>query len=157
MNDHSPDQAGSSHDPDAMALEVARTLIRLEGTAKAWDLTLEEARVGYSRVQMMARPDMLNGHGSVHGGMIFALADTAFAYACNARNISTVAQQASIIFVSPATAGEILIAEAREVTVAGRSGVYAVEVRSRDGRVVAEFQGLSRAVGGPVVIEKDEM
>lgn len=106
---------------------------------------------------MKAWPDMLNGHGSVHGGLIFALADTAFAYACDARNISTVAQQASIIFVSPATVGEILIAEAHEVTVAGRSGVYAVEVQSRDGRVVAIFQGLSRAVGGPVVIEKDKI
>ena len=83
--------------------------------------------------------------------MIFALADTAFAYACNSRNAASVAAQASIIFLSPAREGEVLIAEAREEATAGRSGAYTVNVRTREGRPVATFQGLARAVGGPVL------
>jgi acyl-CoA thioesterase len=102
---------------------------------------------------MLVRPDMLNGHRIAHGGMIFALADTAFAYACNSRNVSTVAQQASIVFLAPAHEGERLSAEAKEQSLAGRSGVYAVTVRNGKGDTVAVFQGLSRAVGGEVVEE----
>ena len=138
---------------DALAHRVAATLMAREGTAPAWGLTLEEAREGYARVSMVLRPDMLNGHRTAHGGMIFALADTAFAYACNSRNEATVAQQASIVFLSPGREGERLIAEAREGARAGRGGAYIVEVRSGDGRAVAQFQGLSRTVGGPVIEE----
>jgi acyl-CoA thioesterase len=83
--------------------------------------------------------------------MIFALADTAFAYACNSRNVSTVAQHASIAFLAPAAAGDVLIAEARETALAGRSGVYQVGVSTGDGRKIAEFTGLSRSIGGPVI------
>lgn len=93
---------------------------------------------------------MLNGHRIAHGGMIFALADTAFAYACNSRNVSTVAQQASISFLAPASEGDILIAEAREAAMAGRSGVYNVSVRTDGRRVIAEFTGLSRTIGGEI-------
>jgi acyl-CoA thioesterase len=100
---------------------------------------------------MTVRPDMLNGHAIAHGGMIFALADTAFAYACNSRNMSTVAQAASIVFLAKARAGERLVAEAREQALSGRSGVYAVTVTAQDGRTVAEFQGLSRSLGEPVL------
>ena len=83
--------------------------------------------------------------------MIFALADTAFAYACNSRNESTVAQSATISFLAPALPGDTLIAEAREVSKVGRSGVYAVSVRAADGRAIAEFTGLSRIIGGAVI------
>ena len=92
---------------------------------------------------------MLNGHGIAHGGMIFALADTAFAYACNSRNVTTVAAQASIVFLDAAREGEMLVAEAREAALAGRSGVYNVSVRGEDGRAIAEFQGLSAASAAP--------
>jgi acyl-CoA thioesterase len=122
-----------------------------EGTGPAWDVAIEEAREGYARISMRLRPDMLNGHGTAHGGMIFALADTAFAYACNSRNAKTVAAQASIVFLDSARVGEMLVAEARETALAGRSGVYHVAVRGEDGRAVAEFQGYSRTVGGPVI------
>jgi acyl-CoA thioesterase len=94
---------------------------------------------------------MLNGHGSAHGGMLFALADTAFAYVCNGRNEKTVAAQASIVFLGSAAAGETLIAEAEELATAGRSGVTRVAVRTSEGRLVAEFTGYSRTVGGEVV------
>ena len=132
---------------------VARTLLEREGTSAVWGLELEEAREGYSRIAMTVREEMTNGHRTIHGGMIFALADTAFAYACNSRNVASVAQNASIIFLSPAHVGERLIAEADEIALAGRSGAYTVHVRTDDGRAVAQFQGHSRAVGGAVVEE----
>ena len=107
---------------------------------------------------MAITPTMLNGHQTVHGGMVFILADTAFAYACNSRNIATVAAQASIIFLSPAHAGEVLVAEAKELASAGRSGAYAVAVSTEDGRAVASFQGLARTVGGPVItLEENDL
>jgi acyl-CoA thioesterase len=126
-----------------------------EGTGPAWGVAIEEAREGYARVSMKLRPDMLNGHGSAHGGMIFALADTAFAYACNSRNLKTVAAQASIIFLDAAREGEMLIAEAEEQSLVGRSGVYNVSVRGEGGRAIAEFQGFSRSLGSPVIGESE--
>lgn len=136
---------------DDLALRVATAMHAREGTAPAWGLTIDEAAEGYARVRMTLRADMLNGHGTGHGGMIFALADTAFAYACNSRNQATVAQQASIHFLSAPREGEVLIAEAREDAVMGRTGSYRVDVRTVDGRAIAQFQGLSRAIGGPVL------
>ena len=138
---------------DEQARRVADTMLAREGTGPAWGLEIEDAREGYARVGMTLRPDMLNGHLTAHGGMVFALADTAFAYACNSRNETSVAQQASIVFLSAAKAGERLVAEAREQAAAGRSGLYYVTVTGPEGRVVAEFQGLSRTVGGAVLQE----
>ncbi|HEY1605509.1 MAG TPA: hydroxyphenylacetyl-CoA thioesterase PaaI [Allosphingosinicella sp.] len=134
-----------------MADKVARTMLAAEGTGPAWGIEIEEAREGYARIRMKVRPDMLNGHSIAHGGMIFALADTAFAYACNGRNLRTVAAQASIVFLDAARDGEMLIAEAQEEALVGRSGVYTVSVTAADGRVVAIFQGFSRSIGGPIV------
>src|SRR5436305_5014716 len=112
---------------------------------------MEEARAGYARIAMDVRDDMLNGHRIVHGGMVFALADTAFAYVCNGRNEKTVAAQASIVFLGSAEEGETLIAEAEETATAGRSGVTRVSVRTIDGRAIAVFTGYSRTLGGAVV------
>ena len=136
---------------DALGKTIAEKLFSLEGTAKAWDLKLEDAGAGWARASMIVRDDMLNGHGTAHGGMIFALADTAFAWACNSHNVKTFAQHASISFLSAARAGERLLAEAREQSMSGRTGVYTVNVLGEDGRVVAIFQGLSRTAGGPVI------
>lgn len=137
--------------PDETARKVAAAMLAREGTGPAWGIEIEEAREGYARVAMVLRPDMLNGHGTAHGGMIFALADSAFAYACNSRDAKTVAAQASIVFLDAARDGERLTAEARETALAGRSGVYHVAVRGADGRVIAEFQGYSRTIGGAVI------
>jgi acyl-CoA thioesterase len=138
-------------DTDALARKVADHLRAREGTGKAFDIVIDEVREGYARIHMVVRADMLNGHGVAHGGMIFTLADTAFAYACNSRNVSTMANQASIVFLSPGKEGERLTAEAREQAVSGRSGVYQIRVTGEDGRDVAAFQGLSRSVGGAVI------
>ena len=136
---------------DERAARIAAHMLAAEGTGPAWGIEIDEAREGYARVRMTVRADMLNGHGIGHGGMIFALADTAFAYACNSRNVTTVAAQASIVFLDAAKEGEVLVAEAQEVVLAGRSGVTHVGVRTADGRAIAEFQGYSRTLGGPVM------
>ena len=137
--------------PKELANHVAATLLSREGTGPAWGIEIEAADEGYARIAMVLRADMLNGHGIAHGGMLFALADTAFAYACNSRNVSTVAQSATIVFLEPGKEGERLVAEARESSLKGRSGVCAVKVFGEDGRTIAEFQGVSRAIGGTVV------
>ena len=140
---------------DETADKVARAMRAAEGTGPAWGIEIEEVREGYARIRMTLRADMLNGHGSAHGGMIFALADSAFAYACNSRNLRTVAAQASIVFLDAAREGEVLVAEAREAALAGRSGVYNVSVRGEGGRAIAEFQGFSRSLGGAIVGESE--
>jgi acyl-CoA thioesterase len=137
--------------PEQLASRVAHHMLAQEGTGPAWGISIEEARAGYARLTMQVRADMLNGHGIAHGGMVFALADTAFAYVCNGRNEKTVAAQASIVFLGSAAEGETLIAEAQELATAGRSGVTRVAVCTTEGRAIAEFTGYSRTVGGAVV------
>ncbi len=138
-------------DEHELARAVAHAMLAAEGTGPAWGIVIEEARAGYARVAMTVRADMLNGHRTAHGGMIFALADTAFAYVCNGANVRAVAAQASIIFLGSVQEGERLIAEAQELATEGRSGVTRVAVRTAEGRPVAEFTGYSRTVGGSIV------
>ena len=140
---------------DETADKVARTMLAAEGTGPAWGIEIEEASEGYARIRMRLRADMLNGHRIAHGGMVFALADTAFAYACNSRNLRTVAAHASIVFLDSAREGELLTAEAREEALAGRSGVYNATVRGEDGRTIATFQGLSRSIGGALIGDQE--
>jgi len=136
---------------DDLAHRVATEMLAAEGTGPAWGIRIEEARHRYARVSMVVRPDMLNGHGIGHGGMIFALADSAFAYVCNGGNHASVAAQASIVFLDKAAEGETLVAEAEEVVREGRAGVTRVAVRTAEGRPIAEFTGYSRTLGGPVI------
>ena len=138
-------------DANELANRVAHQMLVDEGTGPAWGIQIEEARAGYARLSMKVRADMLNGHGIVHGGMVFSLADTAFAYVCNGRNEKTVAAQASIVFLGSANEGETLIAEGGETATAGRSGVTRVTVRTADGRPIAEFTGYSRTLGGTII------
>ena len=138
-------------DANELANRVAHGMLEAEGTGPAWGIRIEEARAGFARLSMDVRAEMLNGHRIVHGGMVFALADTAFAYVCNGKNEKTVAAQASIVFLGSANEGETLIAEGEEAATAGRSGVTRVSVRTSDGRPIAEFTGYSRTLGGAVV------
>ena len=138
-------------DANDLAKRVAHEMLASEGTGPVWGIAIEEAREGYARISMTLTATMLNGHRIAHGGMVFALADTAFAYVCNGGNEKSVAAQASIVFLGSAQEGETLIAEAEEVATAGRGGVTRVAVRTTDGRAVAEFTGYSRTIGGPVV------
>src|SRR4051812_10436056 len=108
--------------PDELADQVAQGMLAAEGTGPAWGIIIEEARAGYARLSMKVRADMLNGHRIVHGGMVFALADTAFAYVCNGRNEKTVAAQASVIFLGSAEDGDTLIAEGKRSRPQGVAG-----------------------------------
>ena len=137
--------------PDEIAREVADAMLAREGTGPAWGVGIEEVREGYARIRMQLTAAMLNGHRKAHGGMVYALADTAFAYACNSRNLRTVCAQATMVFLDGAEEGEILVAEAQEAALVGRSGVYNVSVRTDQGRPVAEFQGFSRSIGGEFI------
>jgi len=141
----------SGMSPDELASRVARHMLAAEGTGPAWGIKIEEAREDYARVSMVVRADMLNGHGFAHGGMIFALADSAFAYVCNGANHASMAAQASIVFLDKVQEGETLIAEAEEVAREGRAGVTRVSIRTADGRIIAEFTGYSRTLGGSVL------
>ena len=110
-------------------------------------MSLDAVGAGTATLSMTVGPSMVNGHGMCHGGYIFTLADSAFAFACNTHGERVVAQQASILFVRPAGLGERLIAQANERTRAGRTGLYDVRVTGTDGTIVAEFRGQSRAIG----------
>ena len=136
---------------DERAHIIATHMRAHEGDHVGAGLTLLEAREGYARVTLTATPAMLNSHQTLHGGVIFTLADTAFAYACNSRNQAAVAQQVSIIFLAPAQAGETLTAEAVEHALQGRSGIYHVTVTGAAGRTIATFQGLARLIGQTVL------
>jgi len=116
--------------------------------SQACGMTIEAVGPGTATISMVVRKDHLNGHGSCHGGAIFTLADSAFAFACNSHNTLTVAQHCSVTFLAPGREGDRLTATAREVTLAGRSGIYDVTVSREDGVAIAEFRGLSRMVAG---------
>ncbi|GAB2558029.1 hydroxyphenylacetyl-CoA thioesterase PaaI [Kribbella endophytica] len=124
-----------------------------EDTASAMlGMRLIEVGTGTARLEMTVRDDMVNGHGIAHGGFVFTLADSAFAFACNSRNQVTVAQACDIVFVTAARRGDVLVAEAVERTSYGRNGIYDVTVRRGD-EVVAEFRGRSRQLSGTVIKE----
>jgi len=138
-------------DANVLARAVADQLRSRDRAIAALGYKILEVRPGFARVGMVVRTDMLNGHDIIHGGLVFALADTALAYAANSHDTLSVTQQASIIFLSPAKEGESLIAEAVERAVVGRSGVYDVSVNSADGRAIATLHGLTRGTSQSVI------
>ena len=119
--------------------------------SKALGMTVEAIGPGHARLHMTVREDMLNGHQTCHGGLIFTLADSAFAFACNACNRVTVALGAQVTFIEPARLGDILIADATEQSRTRRTGVYDVEVVTADGRKIALFRGNAYETKGNVV------
>jgi acyl-CoA thioesterase len=125
-------------------VDSARRMMEADTASAALGIVPEELGEGRAVCRMTVTGQMVNGHGICHGGYVFLLADTAFACACNSHGPVTVAAGAEITFVSPAHAGDVLIAEAEERTRYGRSGIYDVTVRRPDGQVVAEFRGRSR-------------
>ncbi len=138
-------------DPDELARASASAMWERDRTAQALGMQLAKIGPGRATLNMRIREDMVNGHHICHGGMIFTLADTAFAYACNSYNQVTVASACHIDFIAPAREHEILEAEAVERTASGRTGVYDVTIRTNDGRIVALFRGKSHRIGGEVI------
>jgi acyl-CoA thioesterase len=127
-------------------LPSVETMMANDEASRALGIELIGQGEGRAVTRMTVRDDMVNGHAMAHGGLVFALADTAFACACNSFGPVTVAASAEIVFVAPARAGDVLVAEAVLRTRFGRSGLYDVTVR-RDGEVIAEFRGRSQQLG----------
>ena len=143
----------SDHTSD-LAQAVARSLYARDTAARWLGIEVRHCGPGEATLIMTVADSMLNGHVICHGGFIFSLADTAFAYACNSGNELTVAQHCSIDFLRPARAGEQLTATARETARRPRSGIYDVTVCDTDGEPVALFRGLSRSRPGTAVVDE---
>lgn len=141
----------AANDRQRLAELAGQAMYQRDIAAGAAGIELLSIGPGTARMQMRIRAEMVNGHAIAHGAYIFMLADTCFAYACNASNAVSVAQTASITYVSPGRAGERLTAEASEAALAGRTGVYDVRVNGEDGRIVAVFRGVSQRLKGEVV------
>jgi acyl-CoA thioesterase len=137
--------------PENLARATAQAMYEADACSQALGLVLLEVRPGYASMRMQVRPDFLNGHQICHGGLIFTLADSTFAFACNSYNINTVASGCSIEFLRPVPAGEELTAEAVEQTLSGRNGIYDIRVTNRAGEIVAMFRGKSAQIRGTVI------
>jgi len=138
---------------ERLARAAADAMWAQDEASRALGMTLAEIAPGRATLTMMVTDKMVNGHGLCHGGYIFTLADSAFAFACNTHNQRTVAQNCNITYVAPGRLGDLLTARCREVSRSGRSGIYDVTVTREGGEVIAEFRGLSRTVKGTLVLE----
>ncbi len=138
-------------DPQALADAVARTMWSRDAATHALGMELVAVGPGTATLRMPVRPDMVNGHHICHGGMMFTLADSAFAYACNSYNQNTVASACHIDFLAPAREGDLLEAVAIERSASGRTGVYDITVRVVGGKTVALFRGKSYRISGEVI------
>jgi acyl-CoA thioesterase len=136
---------------DELARAVGRAMYQADALSRALGFELLEVRAGYARMRATVRPDFLNGHDICHGGLIFTLADSTFAFACNSRNTNTVASGCSIEFLRPVHGGDMLSAEAVEQTLNGRTGIYDVRVTNRAAETVAMFRGKSAQIKGSVI------
>ncbi len=134
--------------PQECAERSAAAMWAGDAASKFLGMELESVGPGRATLSFTVRPEHLNGHGICHGGYIFTLADSAFAFACNSYNRLVVAQHNSISYLSPVRDAERLRADAVEVSLTGRSGIYDVTVTGGDGRKVALFRGASRQIEG---------
>ncbi len=134
-----------------LAERVAHALYATDKTSQTLGIRVTEVRPGYARASMVVRADMVNGHHICHGGMVFTLADTAFAFACNSHNENTVAAAASIDFLAPSREGDELTAGATEVWRSKRNGIYEITVTNQDNARIALFRGRSARIQGQVV------
>ena len=137
--------------PKKIAEKSASKILNRDKTCRWMGITLEEVNEGSASLSLTIKGPHINGHGICHGGIIFTLADSAFAFACNSRNRASVAQHATITFIEPAQLGDNLIACAREISLVKRNGIYDVTVRNQNGNLIAEFRGYSRTVNGQVL------
>jgi acyl-CoA thioesterase len=135
-------------DPQAIAEGAARAMWAKDAASQGLGIRLLRVAPGEAVLEMPVEPRMANGHGACHGGFLFALADSAFAFACNSFDRRTVGQACTITYLRPGRVGDTLTATARQLAQAGRSGVYEVRVTDPGGEVLALFQGQSREVGG---------
>ena len=140
-------------DADLLAARCADAMWAEDDASKAMGMQIVSVREGSAVLSMTVQENMVNGHGMCHGGMIFSLADSAFAFACNSQNFAAVAAGASIDFLAPASAGDVLTASASIVSQGKKTGLYDVAVRNQSNRLVAQFRGRSARIRGAVLPE----
>ena len=148
----------TAHLTEAEATDLARRVGESmyaadEASKDTMGMELLSCQPGRASMRMVVRPLHLNGHKICHGGFIFTLADSTFAYACNSRNHATVANGCSIEFLRPAHEGDVLTAEGVEQTLSGRHGIYDIRVSNQKGQAVALFRGKSTQISGTVIPE----
>jgi acyl-CoA thioesterase len=144
-----------SLDPQILAERVGTGMLAEDEASRGLGMKIEAMGPGYARMTMTVRPDMLNGFRICHGGFITLLADSAFAFACNSRNELTVAAGIVVDFVAPAREGDLLTAEAKEMSLAGRTGVYDVQVTNQRGETIAFLRGRSHKLKDRQVVPLD--
>jgi acyl-CoA thioesterase len=137
-------------DPQSVAEASARAMYEQDRASQSLGMRILEVRPGYARLAMRVREDMVNGHQICHGGLIFTLADSAFAFACNTYDLVTVAAAGTIEFLLAGRLGDELMATAEERTRSKRTGVYDVSVHNQHGECVALFRGRSHQIGGSI-------
>jgi acyl-CoA thioesterase len=137
-------------DRETLAREAAAAMWAEDNASRALGMALVEAGPGRAVLTMTVTAAMTNGHGMCHGGYIFTLADSAFAFACNSHNTRTVAQHCAVTFIAPGRLGDVLTATAAEISRTGRSGITDVTVTNQAGETIAVFRGHSRSLGGAI-------
>jgi acyl-CoA thioesterase len=139
-------------DPRELAAQVGQSMFEADrATREFMQIELLSCEPGGALMRMTVRETMVNGHDICHGGLIFTLADSTFAYACNSHNRATVASGCSIEFLRPAKVGDVLTCEGREQVLKGRHGIYDMSVRNQRGEIVAMFRGKSAQIPGHVI------
>ena len=133
---------------DQLARACAEAMWKEDDASQGLGMEIVEIKPGQATLAMTIKPHMVNGQRIAHGGFIFTLADSAFAFACNTHNDRAVAAQGHVSFLRPGKLGDRLVATAREISRSGRSGIYDVRVTTGDDLVIAEFRGHSRVIAG---------
>src|SRR6266545_5447082 len=149
MGEHHP--AATPQEAQSLAERVAAGMYARDRASQAMGMQISSIGPGYAELTMTVRADMLNGHAICHGGFIFTLADSAFAYACNSANLNTVASGCGIDFLAPAREHDVLTALAQERSTSGRTGVYDIGVSNQRGEAIALFRGKSYRIKGHVI------
>jgi acyl-CoA thioesterase len=144
----------TTHSPDDLARACADAMWKEDSASNGLGMEILDMKAGSATMAMTVKPHMVNGHGITHGGFVFLLADSTFAFACNSRNERAVAAHCNISFIRPGKLGDRLIASATEISRSGRSGIYDIRV-TVDGVVVAEMRGHSRTIGGAWIATDD--
>jgi acyl-CoA thioesterase len=144
-------QIADDTSPQSLAEACASAMWAEDRASQALGMEIQRMAAGEAVMSMRIRQDMTNGHGMCHGGFIFTLADSAFAFACNTYDQATVAQQCAVTLIEPVQQNEVLTAHAVERNRSGRSGIYDVTVRDSRNNVVAEFRGHSRTIAGSLL------
>ncbi|MDO6563138.1 hydroxyphenylacetyl-CoA thioesterase PaaI [Amphritea sp. 1_MG-2023] len=139
--------------PQQLAEAASEALHLNDHAAKGMGISIDEVAPGYAKLSMVVRKDMLNGHSTCHGGMMFALCDTAFAHACNSYNRSTVASGCTIDFIAPGFEGDTLTAIAQERSRSGRTGVYDITLSNQEGTELGFFRGKAYQIKGTLIAE----